>query len=780
MYLCGHELRCLEPLVFQQLQMRALDSVPVQMLRHSCACCTGLMESSCDEASSFVELRWALLKYFYPLEQDSESLSQGNIFWTTAEALFGSEQHTGGLDKQRATPIIAEATRQMFSLAAWPCPDDLSGSADLLIEQSAAHPDAPMGFAIMTPQDRLKVLKMTRFFARGDGHALPIARWLAAACALDQAADASAGKPSRTAGSVSAACSDDMLTEYQRSVFLQFALLPLNCPSKVQSILEAAATGALFVQQLFLDETCHVQQGSIQLTMTDIRAIDTLAHIHARTSILVNWRQVLVAPLYLPSGVSLQRLAEVGPEQLDALSMSMHVEDHQPPPATATSHSSPPATTTDQCPPPANAADATPGSCSSSSNSSSRQCLSSDARSASGHEPDAKNAPVGSGFEHNLEGRAAADDAQSASAAKEQPSEASGNTSHAESESRTASASVASGNAAARQDCQQLLNDVSIGRLIKVASVKPRLRPKSARSKQKQVAGSNRAKESRHAASANAAPSAVFAYRLTKPWLHEFVERQFAIAALVATLQGQHVQIQSRKDSDGSSVFTFAVDGVACAAEADIPHVPADNAGNGGWHMAEGWRSEGFKSIAGECIARVFCKLPKGNQHVFYDKMSKLADSLADQEQQSQKQMSLESSSLALQAAKDKRAKKQAKANKQAGSVQSVPDRNAAINAESAAANLLLEEETEHQAGLERARKAAAKRAKAQRKKSSSGKPGLKTAEPEITDGMQPSGMLPKSESTSACLAASPLQTKLLGTRCCVQRHGCLYSGMAA
>ena len=199
-----------------------------------------------------------LLKYFHPLEEDSENISQRNIFWTTAEALFGSQQHLGGLNKQRAKPVIVEATRKVFNIAAWPCPcpDVLSGCADEIIEHFTGHASAPISFAIVTLRDRLQALKATKSSAQGNGHAAQ----------------------SRAEGSKSAACSDgSCLTAFQKWIFLQLALLPVSRPSKVSNILDAATKDNSAIQQLFLeDEPSHAQQALFHLTMTDIRAIDTL------------------------------------------------------------------------------------------------------------------------------------------------------------------------------------------------------------------------------------------------------------------------------------------------------------------------------------------------------------------------------------------------------------------------------------------------------------------------------------------------------------------------
>ena len=135
-------------------------------------------------------------------------------------------------------------------------------------------------------------------------------------------------------------------------------------------------------------------------------------------------------------------------------------------------------------------------------------------------------------------------------------------------------------------------------------------------------------------------------------------------------------------------------------------------------------------------MERIFRKLTPDTQQVFIEKMGKAGESLHDYYKSLQHHAHPFShkASEALQAAKNKRAKKQAKANKQAQSVPSKTAAEAALRAEAAAAELLKEEQAEHEAGLQKARKAAAKRARAQQKKSSAVKPGLQTAQ-LATDG---------------------------------------------
>ena len=548
-----------------------------------------------------------LLKYFHPLEQGSESMSQRNIFWTTAEALFGSEQHTGGLDRQTAKPIIAKAIKQVFDLAAWPCvcPDVLSECADLLIMQSTDHSSAPLGFAIITSEDSLEALKAYKSSVPGHGHA---AARLVSACTPGRSSNTSARKASRAAGNKSAACPDGHLSAFQKRLFLQLALLPLSCPSKVRSILEASAVGKAFVQQVFLDaEPSHAQQASVELTVTDMRAIDTLAQIHSCTSILADCGWMKVVPVYLPSGVALQRLVEVETDQLDTLSMNMHVYDRL---------SELDAAPIMESPPPAIAADMS----ATSSCNSSRQCLHPDAR------PAKAEISAGAASDQQNLGQSAADNALPASAATpeaEQLPEVSSHTLCAQDECAASGSESACAHAAASgpsgheetQTNKQLLGSLRISQLIRIASVSSRSLPESVKTKLKQVAGSSMAAEpcrdadaapvvpagsaigsfipaeggkmtdgrpssadalpsltnpgacdssgrsaarrSRHANdnSTEQAKGLRLVYRLMRPLMHDLVERQFAIAALVATIQGQYVQSISRRNSDGTCDF---------------------------------------------------------------------------------------------------------------------------------------------------------------------------------------------------------------------------------
>ena len=549
--------------------------------------------------------------------------------------------------------------------------------------------------------------------------------------------------------------------------------------------------------------------------------------------------------MYLPSGVALQRLVDVEPDQLDALSMRMHVDDHGPLPAVnATSNSPSPAmAATDKSAHPAVTADSTASNC----RGSSLQCAPSDPRAASLDGSGADSITDPAADLRNLGGHTAPDTTLPAPAARRKEQQSPEVTSHnpcaqdapvatqPESNSAHYAPSGHSREGASQDHGQQLPKDLRISLLTRCTCINSTFK-----SKLEEFAGLSRARKScrnSNAVSVTAAPSEAkasscaakgkdndatdatadalpsqnpsgicdsghgaaarspghgnanssegvrgltFVYRPTKPELHELVDRQFAIAALVATLQGQCVQSMSRIDPTRTPVFFVAADGASFPAGASWPagvrgeafeataksfalDVSDADAGYGRWHLAEGWRSQGCSSITARYAEDVFSELAPSIRQAFIQKMRMLGASSQDdkkslqqpapqsshepsqalqEDYESLEQHAPESShepsqalqedskslqqhahelshepSQALQAAKDKRAKKQAKANRRADSVQAETDMKATLRAESAAAQLLLEEQTRQEAALQKARKAAAKRAKAQQKK---------------------------------------------------------------
>ena len=156
MYLCGWGLLCLEPLIFQQLQMRVPDFQPSKTPGHKCACCKSLAEElSEDEVMSILDLRWQLISYFHPLRTESEDVSKRNIFWSTADALHNNHART--INLAQAMPIIIQCLENEFNFAAWPCPVNLADTACTLGDVFEKHTSAPLGFEAIGEQKCVEV-----------------------------------------------------------------------------------------------------------------------------------------------------------------------------------------------------------------------------------------------------------------------------------------------------------------------------------------------------------------------------------------------------------------------------------------------------------------------------------------------------------------------------------------------------------------------------------------------------------------------------------------------
>ena len=88
--------------------MRVPEFDPSETPDHRCACCKDLAEDlSKDEVESILELRWQLLHYFRPLGAEARDVSQRNIFWSTADALYNNPERK--ISRSQAVPIIIRA-----------------------------------------------------------------------------------------------------------------------------------------------------------------------------------------------------------------------------------------------------------------------------------------------------------------------------------------------------------------------------------------------------------------------------------------------------------------------------------------------------------------------------------------------------------------------------------------------------------------------------------------------------------------------------------------------
>ncbi len=280
------------------------------------------------------------------------------------------------------------------------------------------------------------------------------------------------------------------------------------------------------------------------------------------------------------------------------------------------------------------------------------------------------------------------------------------------------------------------------------------------------------------------APRCVFSFTMHCGKLHAYVDRQAAIAALLATLQGRPLQCTSSQDCEGNSTFRFMTMGKAhqqaqpeTGAEATArSQTCADQAGAGldknasdsnqarpdvsaapygqlsanesshrrlGKHLHLMQQARGQEELDEEQEEQLFGDIPKARRQAIVRTLTELSqgeDEAASMQtcqehlplhhhnhQQQQQQHERSNQGLqhgkrepsgAYQAAKAKRAKKQAKSSsKQTTRSKSTADLEASKQAEAAAAALLLEEDRERQAELQKARKAEAKRAKSQQKR---------------------------------------------------------------
>ncbi len=136
MYLCGQQLLCLEPLVFQQLQMRLPEFDASQMSKHHCACCDVPARLPCEDQHSIWELRWQLLDYFCPMQETLEDQS------FRKSQLVKDDIERYGHEEEAFIHVVTrwhEALEDDFRSAAWPRPSLMAGrllGALLLDDQS--------------------------------------------------------------------------------------------------------------------------------------------------------------------------------------------------------------------------------------------------------------------------------------------------------------------------------------------------------------------------------------------------------------------------------------------------------------------------------------------------------------------------------------------------------------------------------------------------------------------------------------------------------------------
>ena len=285
-------------------------------------------ELPCEETFSVVELRWRLRKYFHPLERDSEDVSSRNIFRSTADGLPGQNPVTG-IPRHQVAHIAAETMQTEFNLAGWPCPGFLAECADMLIQLSARMPKAPLAFSINAQQQGGRQKDTQQVSAHVDREA----------AAFGQHAGKSDQQMSSAAGSKAAASASQALADSHTSELVQFVLTPFGPKSPGSNVSleawKASVAGASLLRATQQHDDKSGEQSAAQMSMADLRALDVLAEIHSRTSLLATASLDAVLQACLPSGMSIRQLIGFGIPQIDLLSMRMHAEEHGPIPAVA-------------------------------------------------------------------------------------------------------------------------------------------------------------------------------------------------------------------------------------------------------------------------------------------------------------------------------------------------------------------------------------------------------------------------------------------------------------
>ncbi len=555
---------------------------------------------------------------------------------------------------------------------------------------------------------------------------------------------------SRAAVSAEADISTGPPSTSQASLKVLKAMLQLSLmqgqPSAASSVDTAAAApnassqGARFTQP----STSTPVESRSQLSMADLRAICKLAELNSSTGLISSASQAVRSKVILPCGLSLGQLADIDPDTIDALSMKMHEDEYGPCSAKPLVKKDPPCIRLD-------------GSGSSPDLSSSRQvcAVNLNGKLAAGD-------PSPQGGQVTTEPAASQSTGPGAECVvvvsmSESPEEL---LSLVTLSSLLASAHEAghlgetSGSpqlhlkhiqvpGAAHQPNGTCMIPIGSAASAAAAAISP-----SGSAASSNVPQSLDCQERHHRTDSSAGECADLKrqqpvhpiYNLVSKCrdMPEYVCRQFSIAALVSTLQGMPIRSAS-SSKIGISIWSFQAAGPAYQLRGSLeqdyetyrrlcddachPPVPlglmADSIPASEQTPASSSRS------ATPAACRRLDQGGDGNEEVSKQSHRLISHQL-EQQQQQQLQQQLPATShepsAALQAAKDKRSRKQAKSGrKQAASLQNKPDAAAGGRAEQAAETaammLLLEEELGQRAHLEKAKKAEAKKAEAKRSK---------------------------------------------------------------
>ena len=473
-----------------------------------------------------MQLRWTLLKYFSPLEHLSEDTSSWNIFWSTAEAMYGSEAQSGDIQHEQARSIVANALKAEFELAAWPCPKGLMSISDMLILEDSHKLPAPIGFA-MIPQHRTSTSADAQQ-AASDSRPATAAR---ASGQLDESSRKTASKARR---GVAADTSDGMADSHRKrrleSVWESstpdiVGVLPRPEPENV------ADACPLLRQPAPASETAGpAKQFLCQLSMADFEAVDRLAQINMHSPLLARASPDLISSMRLPSGIPLQQLSTLETEQLDALSIQMAIAEL---PEAHTSEVSASSNVTDAF-----------------SSNSSRPYVPPHTSPAAAAEAagclEATLLPVGCRTKQHDHAASAATSREgsihehSSLAKLDAPTSAL----HAAAAMRSCSAPVSW-----QRVLEALLHHLSVEHILMAASANIGLN------------------ESFY----DYEPHPGYQFVSTCRALHDFAERQFAIAAVVSTLRGRPVQLTTHKEeADNDTIFALqAIGGASRPPNAD-------------------------------------------------------------------------------------------------------------------------------------------------------------------------------------------------------------------
>ena len=316
MYLCGWGLSCLEPLVFQQLQMRQPSFDPALMPEHSCACC-------CEEPGpttvSVLTLRRMLFLYRSRPEPESRDCSSLNVF-------SGKGAH-----HIQQTCIITRALRVEFAAAAWPCPKNLPELANIIIRTFSMHVDSPLSFQAEPADGQAETLvnSIRDHEAQAQMQASASPSAAAASSPASTSASSTPPAPASSAGLMPASSASPptgvklaaslstSLPERQRIEWIQRTLTPLvsgTFPASAAALSKAADP----------EGKLHHRQ---QKFLADLRAVYRLAQIHTHTRILAGASKAMLSWIYLPFGFSLQLFSMIDLDDLEAASIELHKED---------------------------------------------------------------------------------------------------------------------------------------------------------------------------------------------------------------------------------------------------------------------------------------------------------------------------------------------------------------------------------------------------------------------------------------------------------------------